>query len=89
MSSLQNFTDNEPWFCLLSSTPYARVDSRQKLGQRESELMDGASKCREAMENQQADLRRQCSSLEQEVTTLKEDGKALQQQLREKVSVYM
>ena len=48
--------------------------------------MDGASKCRETMESQQADLRKQCSSLEQEVATLREDSKALQQQLREKVS---
>jgi FtsZ-binding cell division protein ZapB len=37
------------------------------------------------MENQMADLRKQCSSLEQEITSAKEDNKSFQQHLRDKV----
>ena len=49
--------------------------------------MESADKCREAMENQMADLRKQCSSLEQETASAREDNKSLQQQLRDKVSI--
>lgn len=48
--------------------------------------MESADKCREMMENQMADLRKQCSSLEQEIASAKEDNKSFQQQLRDKVS---
>ena len=61
-------------------------DSRQALSQREKELVDSADKCRETMENQMTDLRKQCSTLEQEIASAREDNKALQQQLRDKVS---
>ena len=63
------------------------LDSRQTLSQREKELVDSADKCREAMENQMADLRKQSSSLAQEMVSAKDENKSLQQQLRDKVSV--
>ena len=63
------------------------LDSRQTLSQREKELMGSADKCRETMESQVSDLRKQCSSLELEITSAREDGKSLQQQLRDKVSL--
>ena len=62
-------------------------DSRQTLTQRERELVESADKCHETMENQMADLRKQCSSLEQEIASAKEDNKSFQQQLRDKVSL--
>lgn len=49
-------------------------------------MVDSADKCRETMENQMTDLRKQCSSLEQEIASAREDNKSLQQQLRGKVS---
>ena len=63
------------------------LDSRQTLTQRERELVESADKCREMMENQMADLRKQCSSLEQEIASAKEDNKSFHQQLRDKVSL--
>ena len=47
--------------------------------------MDSADKCRETMENQLSDLRKQCASMEHEIVSAKEDNKTLQQQLRDKV----
>ena len=47
--------------------------------------MDSADKCRETMENQLADLRKQCASMEHEVVFSKEDNKSLHQELRDKV----
>lgn len=63
------------------------IDSQRTLSQREKELVDSADKCRETMENQMSDLRKQCSSLEQEVASAREDNKSLQQQLRDKVRI--
>ena len=63
------------------------IDSRQTLSQREKELVDSADKCRETMENQMNDLRKQCSSLEQDIASAREDNKSLQQQLRDKVRI--
>lgn len=65
---------------------YCCVDSRQTLSQREMELLDSADKCRGMLENQISDLKKQCSSLEQEISSARDDNKALQQQLRDKVS---
>ena len=61
------------------------TDSRKTLTQREAELLDTSDQCRTLLEDQIADLRKQCASLEHDLTSAKEDGKALQSILKEKV----
>lgn len=64
---------------------YIFVDSRKALSQREAELLDTSDQCRTLLEDQIAALRKQCASLEHDLTSAREDGKALQSLLKEKV----
>ena len=70
------FCDNHVFVC---------ADSRKALSQRESELLDTSDQCRAMLEEQIADLKKTCATLEHQLTTAREDGKALQTTLNEKV----
>ena len=60
-------------------------ESRRTFSQRENELLESSDKCRSVLEEQVTDLKKQCATLEHELTTTREDVKSIQEQLRTKV----
>ena len=74
----------QPHSCLPSLSP-ASKDSHKNLAHREAELQDSSEQCRSILEQQLSEVRAANSSLQLELAKARDEEKALQQQLREKV----